>query len=626
MPGWARVPGWLVLVGWMGLAALAGPSPLRAQVPDTVHTDSIRPDTTDYTELFLKSQVAARTRVRVAPRIGEDRLFALGSRIVIDRDSLEWFNAETVGDLLTRVPGVFLWRGGWIGRPELPNYQARGATSVEYLLDGVPYLPLGIDSLSVDPSLFPLSFLDRIEVERSPGLLRVQMYTRRHDRVVPRSRVAVASGDFQFARYQGSLEYRFKSGFGFVVAAEHLAVPLQTGDQGPFQNTQEWIQFSYLPSDRFGAQVQLFHMGPKRDAVQAVLDNGGVLSLGDTLSVAFDAARTELQGRVFLSNQRQGLGSRLDLVVSHSQWSPEVDSVVPGTGHEHLSYLDQGLTQAGVILSHRQPLFSAQAEAWHRSLWTPFEGRLNVGVSPLSLFSANAEGVLQRLDGGRSARFVTVRGGLALPLRFQVGGVLRYGNFVSYPNILTDLPHHESDRGVTVGFEHPRVAFEVGYWRTEGFEPKGFAQYTFVDTIRPSGPTKWVTFQGRIAPRQWFILDGWYSNPTGVLPDGLPPTHSIVNATIQSKFLRTFPSGIFGLKLQGSMETWGKGTLGVDAGGVPVPIKGATFFRAMLMIRLGDFVAYYDRANLQGTRLTYLPGLDIRRFASTFGVRWEFSN
>jgi hypothetical protein len=45
--------------------------------------------------------------------------------------------------------------------------------------------------------------------------------------------------------------------------------------------------------------------------------------------------------------------------------------------------------------------------------------------------------------------------------------------------------------------------------------------------------------------RQWLSFDGWYSTPQGPRPEGQPPTHSMLNATIQSKFLPTFRSGIF---------------------------------------------------------------------------------
>ena len=78
------------------------------------------------------------------------------TRIVFTRDSIEWGHAATLGDLLTQVPGVFLWRGGYIGRPEPVNFQARGASSVEYFLDGMPYVAAGIDSVWVDPVLISL--------------------------------------------------------------------------------------------------------------------------------------------------------------------------------------------------------------------------------------------------------------------------------------------------------------------------------------------------------------------------------------------------------------------------------------------------------------------------------------
>jgi hypothetical protein len=130
----------------------------------------------------------------------------------------------------------------------------------------------------------------------------------------------------------------------------------------------------------------------------------------------------------------------------------------------------------------------------------------------------------------------------------------------------------------------------------------------------------------RLAPRQWLILDGWYSTPQGVRPEGQPPTHSLLNGTIQSRFLPTFKSGIFNLKLQGTVENWSPGILGRDTSGTAVTLKGATQFRGYIGLQIGAFTAYYDRYNLQGTRLPYVPGLPVPRFASTFGVRWEFSN
>jgi hypothetical protein len=101
-----------------------------------------------------------------------------------------------------------------------------------------------------------------------------------------------------------------------------------------------------------------------------------------------------------------------------------------------------------------------------------------------------------------------------------------------------------------------------------------------------------------------------------------------VNATIQSKFLPTFKSGIFNLKLQASMESWGTGVLARDTSGAAVTHRGATQFRAYIGLQIGAFTAYYDRYNLLGARddLGYVPRLAVPAYASTFGVRWEFLN
>ncbi len=106
---------------------------LSAQVPDTLPRDSVAQDTVDLTARFLEAKELEAERAAVFPLIDTEGVRSPGSRIVFTRDSIEWADAQTLGDILGQVPGVFVWRGGWIGRPELPNYRARGATSVEGL-------------------------------------------------------------------------------------------------------------------------------------------------------------------------------------------------------------------------------------------------------------------------------------------------------------------------------------------------------------------------------------------------------------------------------------------------------------------------------------------------------------
>ena len=136
-----------------------------------------------------------------------------------------------------------------------------------------------------------------------------------------------------------------------------------------------------------------------------------------------------------------------------------------------------------------------------------------------------------------------------------------------------------------------------------------------------------MTVAARVSPRQWFSVSGWYSNPVQSLPEGQPPKHALVAATIQSKFLPTFRSGIFNLKLQVSMERWGAGVLGQTADSLPITVPATTYYRGYIGLQIGSFMAYYDRYNMQGTEnVHHVPGLPIPGFASTFAVRWEFAN
>lgn len=604
--------------------SMAGGWAASAQPPDTVAVDTLSRDTTDYSALFLRTREEGRQRVLTLPRLNRPDLLPATSRRVFDRDTIEWHGAATVGDLLTKVPGVYLWRGGWIGRPEMPSYQGRGATSVEYLLDGIPYLALGPDSISVDPSLFPLSFLDRVEVERLPGQLRVHLYTRRHDRLPPRTRVSVASGDFDIARYQGLLERRLGNGFGYVLAGEHLAVPLGTGQQGSFRSTQGWIQLSYVPGPRFAANLQVFRAGPDREDVFAGPGTG------DTLSAGLDGRRTDVQASVTYGGSRGGLGGRVSLAAAYSSWQEDSTALslpLPANQHQHLRLVDQSVSQLAALASWRSPAVALDGGLWYRSRWTPVEARARVGASPSRTLSGAVEAVYRRHLGGRTSSWMLARAGVTLPLQVQASAIARFGSEITMPSDPADRGGDLRDWAATLAWERPRAGFEVGYWHTAGSSPQGFPLYRRLPGLAPAQPARWVTFSGRVAPRQWLVLDGWYSDAVGGAgPEGQPPTHSVLNASIQSRFLPTFRSGIFALKVQGTMESWGTGILGRDPAGEPVVLRGATFFRGLIQFQIGTFTAYYDRINLTTSRLGYVPGLPLPVYASTFGVRWEFSN
>lgn len=579
---------------------------LAAQIPDTTaRPDTVARDTVDAYTLLVEGEEDARVRLPTLPEVGGRRLLPPMARIIVPRDSIDVRHAETVGDLLAGIPGVYLWRGGWIGQPEGPSYRGRGAAAVEYLIDGVPWVPLGTDSLAADPTLFPLGMLDRIEIETLPGLLRVHLTLRRHDLLAPRTRIAIGRGQFEQARYEGLFEKRFRSGFGLTLAGEQLASGRTYQNDGTFSVTNSWGQVDFVPSGRFGVQVRYRGMSAERTPARSPSAST------DTTTRGVDGQRGDLTARMMVRSRADGLGGRVDAFYSRTTWSDT---------------LDQRRWQAGLLAGLRQETWSLGASAILGSRFTRFDGRAHLGWAPTEFFSAAVEGVTQAYDSTRSGRWITARGGLRLPLGVELGGTVRMGDLVARPAVAADTAQELSEQELSVGWTQPWAGLRVTWSRLGDGQPVPFRQFIVVDSLSRPGTTEWLTVAARLRPRQWLTISGWFSDPLDGSPEGNPPTHSVVEGAIRSKFLRTFPSGIFDLKLALTVETWGAGVLGRDAGGLPVQVEGATMMRGLIQVQFSGFIFYFDRLNLVNSRKVHVPGLPAPLNGSTFGVRWTFLN
>jgi hypothetical protein len=587
------------------LCCLAG-TLLEAQSTGQPSADSLRNvrDTVDLSARYLEGEALAKVQLPVAPRLDPDGVMPNGSRIVLDPAALEWTTAETVGELLLHVPGVYLWRGGWIGRPEYTSYQGRGATSVEYFLDGLPMTPVGPDSVGVDPALLPLNLLDRVEIERWAGLLRVRMYTPRHDRAAAATDILVATGDRGTSRYGGSIQKRFRSGFGYALAADYWNAPTYDAQSSDAQETNAWLQLSYLHAEKWGLQYQYLVQTPNRDPY--------VGSAGDSIGAGVKGTRGDMQFRAFMQGGGGDLTRRVDLVFSSTGWS----------GND----ISQRINGIGVVASWRRPTLSASASGFLRSQWTRADLRGTVGWAPTEALSASLEAEWQSYDNNRSSQWLGARAGVMLPYGFDVSGSARLGKVVAAPAIETNVAQDISDLTATLTWQRSWVSLQADVSQASAFQGLAPQPYLNVPGLAATPSTTWLSVGGRIAPVPWFILESRYSNPTAGTPNGNPPTHSLTSATIRSKFFRTFKSGAFDLKAQVAVESWGDGVIGVDSTAAPIRLNGATFLRGYLELAIGSFRFYYDRVNLAGTDQTYVPGYAIPAYGSTYGVRWSFVN
>jgi hypothetical protein len=582
-----------------------GHRPLTAA--DSARLDSLkaRRDSSP-AQRYLALERLREVKVPVLPPLDVTGPAPALSRLVFTRDSMDWGHAATLSDLLQRVPGVFVWRGGWLGQPEYPNFEGAGATSVEYWLDGVPYIAAGTDSVGVDPSIFALSLLDRVEIERWPGLLRVRMYTRNLDRLAPRSRIAVSRGQESFARYQASLERRTRSGLGYVIAGDNVSVPTIQGFRSKYGNTSFFVQGSYVPSPRWGVLLQALRSRPRRDPT---LD-----ASADTLTRGlFAGRRMDWQLRGMWRADTGEFGARADLVLARTTAS---DSLTPS----------QTINSVGLAASLRRPTYSASASAFYRSRWTSADLRLNGAWSPLGGAALSAEAAYQRHDGGRTSNWVGLRAGVRLPLGLDGTASLRAGNIVSAPALLTDTAQSVRDWQLSIAWRRRWAELEGGLAHTAAFVPQAFQPYAAIPVLAPSAGTDWLTARARLTPLPWISLEGWVSDPRHATPDGLPPRHFLGSGTIRTKFLRLFPSGTLDVELRIAVEHWSAGTSGRDAFGDPVTLPAATYLRSLIQVALGSFQFFWDRSNLTETANPYVPGLPVPGRPSEFGVRWTFAN
>lgn len=582
----------------LGLVAVS-----RATAQDTAQvTVPVDREQRDSTSTAERLAALVRERVPTMPRLGSEALLPAGSRYVITRDSLDWSGAATVGDVLAGVPGAFLWRAGGISRPEPANFAGRGAASVEYVLDGIPYLALGPDSTGVDPALLPLGLLDRIEIERWPSTLRVRLYSRSNDRAAAESHIVLAAGPSSLAHYEAAFDRRFTSGFGGKFGMDYLKVPSPGSSTGAFLGTHLLGEASYVPTSRGGVAFQFLSSSIDRDA----------FSDGGPVGERVEGRRTDLRLHAFAAGRDDGMGLRADLVATRASW----DSMG----------IDQSVARAGGVLTWRRPRTSAIASAYYGSRWTRLDAELAVGWSPAALVTLGLNGRYRTHVGGRSSAWAGARAGIDLPGGASLYGSARAGTIVAAPADLSSAEQDIREGEVGLLWRRRFIGFDARAARTAAFDPTPFQEISSIPQLDSTPEATWLSAQGYLRPIEWFTVTGSTAAPTGTAPSGAPARHWTAEGTIRSRFQRTFRSGVFDLKLSLGYEGWQQGILGFDELGAPVVLPEAHFLRSHFQVSIESFTVFWQSRNLLNEVDAHVPGFHIPRYSGFFGVRWGFRN
>ena len=533
-----------------------------------------------------------------------------GARYTFTADSLLLLSSQTLSDLLTHIPGVYVVRGGWYGQAEIALYGGRGSASFEIFVDGLPYLPLGRDSIYIDPARISLAAYERVDILVLPGTLQIYLASLTHSSTNPRTQIGIMTGRQNIAGYRAGYSRRSRSGFGMTFVADWNSMgpgPLSSTTTS-FGTSDYLLKAEYVPpGGRVGASFALFTSSWKRSAISAT----------DNRVEGWRQNRLDKVLRFFIAQRGDGLGWRVTTTLSSSGLSH--DSLV-GTRAVSSGTLEASLTgrRASLVAIARGGAGGMPSQFEARAGWT-------AGVVPLTVAGWFRQNLYA--DGRQGVRAYGTAG-LLLPFGFSARAEATWQNDVQSSLVTTDDLQETLDMAGWVRFDHSRLMVEAGRGRRDPFAPLGFADgIVTVDSLHLTPLTDFIAVRASLQLVSGLHLSGWYFDPLVGGGDFEPPHHARVSATFQSKFWRVFKSGIFALRGEVAVESWTRwGLGGLDSTGADREMTGASFVDTNIQMQLAGVTLFWTVRNANGMRSSYVEGLSYPQAVQSWGARWYFTN
>lgn len=595
-------------------AALALPRPAAAQADSTrphPRPAPARPDTVARPDTLARPDTAAADTARDTlphffPTVPADvpaGPMPRGARYVFTADSLVFSDGVTLSDLLAHIPGVFVAREGYFGAAEPVLYGGRGPAALEIYWDGVPYLPIGRDSVWLDPARIPLAPLERVEVIVLPGTLRVYLVSRRQRSTVASSEVNVATGQFSAAQYAGGFAKRWRSGADLELGADYRTLNGAAATTTTSFNTAAlWLKGGYVPNGHLGAEYQL---------VTTSFDRGGEPGLVSP----WKAQRSTGLFRAFLATRTDGLGLRFEAAFQGATASRDTAVADRSVWEDRLS-LSQTWTRAsaGIAVTFSDPVRPWRADA--SAAW-----------SPVPFFTLQGDARAGGYSHGRHGREAHLAAGLTLPLGFSARAEAAWSRDVQAPALAADTAITTLDLSGAVRWDSRFATVELGGVERDPFAPVGFAAgVDQVTTLSPVPRSTYGTVYASIRPAAGLAVSGWLFEPATGGADFEPPHHARVAATFDSKFWRTFRSGAFRLRAEFAVESWSRSLLGGVNGTQHLAVYPATFTEFNLEMRIVGVTIFWIIRNQSIMHGGYVQGAAYPAAVQYYGVHWAFHN
>jgi hypothetical protein len=594
-----------VIRGLLGAAAwLAVAAGAAAQVDTTARHDTTTRDSTARRDSTRRDSTPAYLPVFPEPLPAGPE--PGGMRYSFTVDSFVLSNVQTLSDLLAHVPGVYVARGGIYGAAEPVLYGGRGAAGLELYWDGVPYLPLGRDSVFLDPARISLVPLERVDVLVLPASLRVYLVTARQRSTATASQVGIATGEVRTANYRGTYLRRWRSGLGLSLVADYNNNDgIAATSSAPFNSVDLWLKAEYVPTPHFGASYQLLSSSWHRSA--------------GTVTSDWHLERRDGIVRVFAAARDDWLGLRAQATLATT--STAQDSAVRDRSIQQGALeVSDAWARAHLGLALRLGDASGAARLWQlegTGAWSPIPGLTLSGDARHTRYSLDRSGNRARLAVG-----------IGLPAGFSVRGTLVWAHDLQAPLLASDQGQRTVDAAGAVRWDRSWASLEVGTAIQDTFVPLGFpAGLGAFRSLSPMPRTRALTVAGAVQLLPGLSVSGWYFDPQRVGgTDFEPPYHARVSLTFYSKFWRVYRSGVFALRGELAMDSWSRGMAGRDSSGALRVLPGSSFGETNVELRIAGVTIFWIQRNLRFFQGSYVPGLDYPRRFQFYGVRWVFTN
>ena len=636
----ARAAGLVALAALFGAAAAGAQNPTpprkpfpvprpapadtaRAPAPDTGTARGVQPADATGRAAPADTGRARRDTVPVPDSLSPDtfrtQLPRLGAppgplpaagRVVFDRDALWYSGALTLGELLQRIPGVFLARAGWFGRPEVVHYAGQGASSVQVFWDGFAMDPIGRDSAGLNLGQIDLGLLQRVEVEVLPTGLRVYLFSDGQTIRRARTETSFAAGDASTNTYRIRYLNRWKDGAGLGLGVDFLGTASGRSDAGHTSDLTLWAKGSWVPTPRYGVEYQLISASTDYQAFQATSAAGSAFDIGDPKS-----HRTDAFVRGFVASRDDGMGLRLDALVGSTSYT------------DSIAALSRDELQGAAIVAYRAEHWSSELTARVRDNSTPFEVQWRGAVSPLAAVTASLTADEQLLTGSRHSRDLAA--GLEWhPWRaLTLHGAARYRDAVASPAVVADTAQRVTDLTAGITLSSGFADLDASFTRHGGYAAPVYGTFDTVVPAYPSLPVRTATVSFALRPTRFFTLAGWYREPLDPVTSAYePPHHSRISTTFRTRLLPVLRRNAFDFTAEVTAEAWSHGAAGVDGSGNPVRLPGAVVVEYRVQVKLVNAALFWTMRNALNEHYALVPGVQEQTPGQRYGIRWEFTN